>query len=183
MLCSRFESGATEWEGKDGSSGIWRPQTTYLLFHPLFFLFKTIFRPLVLRLNFSPTVDPWSERMARNQLGQVLGEERSAKPAAVKRWSRLVNFLLKDLSIIGCCTSAESTNLRGSITGQMTSCAFFIGLSCFSYAELATNLLVWPNPNQSNCEVILPPMVSVLWPQLFLSFEGSVHRETDDFLG
>ena len=46
------------------------------------------------------------------------------------------------------CANPENTNLSESITEQLTSCLFWF--SCFAYVKLASALLVWLNPNQSN---------------------------------
>ena len=46
---------------------------------------------------------------------------------------------------------SDNTNLRGCITVPMADILFILfGFSCFAYIELASALLVWLNPNQSN---------------------------------
>ena len=63
---------------------------------------------------------------------------------------------------------AENTNLRKGKYHYMADLLFIsYGLSCFALVELATDLLVWLNPNQSNRRsaiptVILPPLASDL---------------------
>ena len=58
---------------------------------------KQVPQPLVPGFDFSSAVDPGSERMARDQLWEVLSQERSAKSAAVKSCRCLVNFLKKKM--------------------------------------------------------------------------------------
>ena len=58
---------------------------------------KQVPQPLVPGFDLSSAVDPGSERMARDQLWEVLSQERSAESAPVKSCRRLVNFLKKKI--------------------------------------------------------------------------------------
>ena len=69
-----------------------------------------------------------------------------------------------------------SLTLYGDVWVYLTADLLFdlFGFSCFTYVELATDLLVWLNTNQSNRSAVDSTLILHLWTSLIGGDEGCI---------